>query len=72
MGALFVAPGAPWQNGYAETFNARFRDELLDRELLGNLVEARVVLEAYRRGTTRRDSHKRWITLWGQTSGPGS
>ena len=49
IGALFVAPGAPWQNGYAETFNARFRDELLDRELLGSLVEARVVLEAYRR-----------------------
>jgi putative transposase len=49
VGALFIAPGAPWQNGFAESFNARVRDELLDRELFGSLTEARVVLDEYRR-----------------------
>ena len=27
----FIKPGSPWENGYCESFNARFRDELLDR-----------------------------------------
>ena len=25
-------PGSPWENGYCESFNARFRDELPDGE----------------------------------------
>jgi putative transposase len=45
---LFIAPGAPWQNGFAESFNSRLRDELLDRELFGSLLEARTILEQYR------------------------
>lgn len=24
---LFIDPGLPWQNGYAESFNSRFREE---------------------------------------------
>jgi putative transposase len=31
-GALYVAPASPWQNGYAESFHSRLRDEFLDRE----------------------------------------
>ena len=31
-GALYVAPASPWQNGYAESFHSKFRDEFLDRE----------------------------------------
>src|SRR5262249_10515373 len=31
-GGLYVAPGKPWQNGYAESFHSKLRDELLDRE----------------------------------------
>lgn len=49
VGPLFVEPGAPWQNGFAESFNARLRDELLDRELFGSVVEARAVLQSYKR-----------------------
>lgn len=45
---LYIAPGSPWENGYIESFNARFRDELLDREVFGNLAEARILLEAHR------------------------
>src|SRR5436305_7883229 len=31
-GALYVAPASPWQNGYAESFHSKRRDEFLDRE----------------------------------------
>ena len=30
---LFIEPGTPWENGYCELFNGKFRDELLDREI---------------------------------------
>ncbi len=44
---LYIEPGAPWQNAYSESFNSRFRDELLDRELFTSLIEARYVSEEY-------------------------
>ena len=25
---VYIEPGSPWENGYCESFNARFRDEL--------------------------------------------
>ncbi|MCA1686635.1 MAG: IS3 family transposase [Planctomycetia bacterium] len=31
-GALYVAPGSPWQNGYAESFHSKLRDEFLNLE----------------------------------------
>ena len=30
----FIEPGSPWEIGYYESFNARFRDELLNGEVL--------------------------------------
>jgi putative transposase len=27
---LFIEPGSPWENGYIESFNGKFRDELLN------------------------------------------
>ncbi len=38
---LYIEPGAPWENGYAESFFSRLRDELLNVEELMNLAEAR-------------------------------
>ena len=38
---LFVAKARPWENGYIESFNSRFRQELLDRELFLGLEDAR-------------------------------
>jgi putative transposase len=38
---LYVEPGAPWENGYAESFFSRLRDELLNMEEFMNLAEAR-------------------------------
>lgn len=45
---LYIDPGCPWQNGYAESFNSRFRAECLDREVLHTLSEARVVTADWR------------------------
>jgi transposase InsO family protein len=45
---IYITPGSPWENPYIESFNSRFRDELLDRELFGSLPEAQVVIEDWR------------------------
>ena len=37
---LYIAPGSPWENGYVESFNSRFRDELLNMEEFKNMKEA--------------------------------
>lgn len=34
---LFVEPGSPWENGYIERFNAKFRGELLTAEFSTNI-----------------------------------
>ncbi|TWT41358.1 hypothetical protein Pla111_30720 [Botrimarina hoheduenensis] len=38
---LYVAKSSPWEHGYIESFNSRFRQELLERELLLGLEDAR-------------------------------
>jgi len=38
---LYIAPGSPWENGFAESFFSRMRDELLNCEEFANLAEAR-------------------------------
>jgi len=38
---LYIKPGSPWENGYAESFFSRLRDELLNCEEFTNLAEAR-------------------------------
>lgn len=44
----YIEPGAPWQNGFIESFNSRLRDELLERELFTTVLEAKVLCEQYR------------------------
>ena len=56
---LFIAPGAPWENAYSESFNSRFRDELLDRELFTSLLEAQVLVEQHRREYNEYRPHSR-------------
>jgi transposase InsO family protein len=46
--SIYIDPGCPWQNGYAESFNSRFRIECLDRELPYSLSESRVVFADWR------------------------
>jgi transposase InsO family protein len=38
---LYIEPGSPWENGYAESFFSRLRDELLNCEEFADLAEAR-------------------------------
>ena len=45
---LYIKPGSPWENGHIESFHDKLRDECLNRELFGNLREARVILESWR------------------------
>ena len=45
----YIEPGSPWENGYCEIFNARFRDELLNGEIFYSLKEAQIVIEQWRR-----------------------
>ena len=42
---LFIAPGSPWENGYNESFNGTFGQELLRREIFYSLQEAKVLIE---------------------------
>ena len=42
-GTLYVAPASPWQNGYAESFHSKLRDEFLDREEFESEVQARAL-----------------------------
>jgi putative transposase len=39
-GTLYVAPGSPWQNGFAESFHSRLRDEFLEREEFESVPQA--------------------------------
>jgi len=57
VGTLYIEPGAPWENGFNESFNSRFRDELLNGELFTSLQEAKVVTEDYRLEYNHRRPH---------------
>lgn len=49
IGSIYIQPGAPWENGHIESFHDKLRDELLNREVFGSLLEAQVLLESWRR-----------------------
>jgi putative transposase len=46
--ALYVEPGSPWENGYAESFHSRVRDEFLALETFDNLHAARDLTAAWK------------------------
>ena len=48
METLYIDPGAPWQNGYAESFNSKVRDELLNAEEFASELEARVLGKSWK------------------------
>jgi len=45
---LYIELGSPWENGYNESFNGKFRDELLNGEIFYTLKEAQVLVERWR------------------------
>jgi putative transposase len=44
---LYIEPASPWENGYAESFFSRLRDELMNREVFTNLAEAEALGRAW-------------------------
>ena len=46
---MYIEPGSPWENGFVESFNGKFRDECLNAELFWSQEEAQVIVEDWRR-----------------------
>jgi transposase InsO family protein len=47
IGARYIEPGAPWENGFVESLNAQLRAELLNRELFFDLAEVTAALDEW-------------------------
>ena len=45
---LYVAPGSPWENGYAEAFHSRLRDEFLNMEAFASVKETQALANMWR------------------------
>lgn len=60
----YIQPGKPAQNAFAESFNARLRDELLNETLFRSLTHARFMLEAWRDDYNHHRPHGKlgWLT----------
>jgi transposase InsO family protein len=54
---LYIEPGSPWENGYAESFNSRLRDELTNREEFTSQAEAKHLADAWRLEYNHRRPH---------------
>ena len=55
--AAYIEPGSPWENGYCESFNAQFRDELLNGETFYSLREAQILIETWRKHYNTKRPH---------------
>lgn len=44
-----IDPGKPWQNGSNESFNGKFRDECLSMQWFKNRIDAKILIEDFRR-----------------------
>ena len=44
-----IDPGKPWQNGSNESFNGKFRDECLGMQWFKNRIDAKILIEEFRR-----------------------
>jgi len=77
----YIEPGSPWENGYNESFNGKLRDELLNGEIFDTLLEAKVLIERWRReyNTIRPHSSLGYVPpapearlAWPQQNNPGN
>jgi transposase InsO family protein len=56
-GTIHIEPGHPWENGYAESFNGKFRDECLNEKVFWHERHAQVVVERWRRQYNEERPH---------------
>jgi transposase InsO family protein len=54
---IYIKPGSPWENGHIESFHDKLRDECLNRELFGSLLEAQIILEQWRNEYNHQRPH---------------
>jgi putative transposase len=57
VATLYIEPAGPWEDAYSESFNSRFRDGLLDRELFTSLVGAKALVADYASGYNHERPH---------------
>ena len=57
VGTLYIAPASPWENGYAESFHGRVRDELLNVELFLDLPDAKAHASRWKNQYNHRRPH---------------
>jgi transposase InsO family protein len=57
VGPLYIAPGSPWENGYAESFHSKLRDEFLNCEVFETAQEAQALGTAWRRSYNEERPH---------------
>jgi transposase InsO family protein len=54
---LYIEPGSPWENGYAESFHSRLRDEFLALEVFESLSAAKRLTGQWRDDYNHRRPH---------------
>ena len=54
---LYIAPASPWENGFAESFHSRLRDELLNAEVFTDLRDAKALAATWRAEYNHRRPH---------------
>ena len=54
---LYIAPGSPWENGYAESFHSRLCDEFLGLEEFESLAAARKLTAAWKEDYNHHRPH---------------
>ena len=57
MQMLYIAPGSPWENGHAESFHSRLRNELLNTEAFADVRKAKSLAATWRNEYTHRRPH---------------
>lgn len=55
--ALYVAPGSPWENGYAESFHSKLRDEFLSPEEFESVRMAGRLTQSWREDYNHHRPH---------------
>ena len=53
----YIESGSPSENGYCESFNARFRDEFLNGKIFYSLPEAQILIEEWRKRYNTKRPH---------------
>jgi transposase InsO family protein len=63
-GTLYVAPASPWQNGFAESFHSKLRDEFLELEEFESVAQAQALAQLWKEeyNTERPHSSLKYLT----------